>query len=278
MPINGHIKTFSFPKTTYTAGGGNVSISASSGDPSAKNMLSMKKEVRWTSVGSNDATTETITIDFITPVTFDRIFVVTHNLKDFDITYDVVPTNFSNVIGLDGVVVGGIIETTYDKNTSYYEFDSVTTDRITITANTTQVVDQEKFITILVATEELVTLSGYPEINASVDKNDRVATTLSGRQQRQPWYQVIGIALSYRVISLQDEIDTFKALYDRLDPFLIWLCGGKYGSPYFKVEVTGFRLEDLYQMMVTDKYDSDYYKSNYKAGSPQKIQLSEVVR
>lgn len=277
MAITGAIKFFTQSYSLFSRGATAV---ASSGVAAQDYILSMRKEFRWESVGSNDATTETIVVTLPNPQTINRIFLVGHNLKDFDVTYDAIPTNFTNVVGLDGPVVGGIIETVFDKDTAYYEFDPVTTDTFTITMNTTQIPNEEKFLTIFVATEELATLNGFPEIRPTVDNNERTTEVLSGRKLVQKWFQITGYKLRYDTYSNPYDNEVFFQLYSRYKPFLVWVCGGLFDDGVqciYSYQQAGYRLEDLIQVQTIGPFSWDYYKSITKLGIRSELTLVECV-
>ena len=103
----------------------------------------------WISSGSDDATDETLLIVFDESITFDRLIFGKTNCKAFKITYDASPTSFSNVYTNDGQSLTGI-DYNYTSDTLdgaegyFFEFDSVTTDRILITMKKTNTADEEK--------------------------------------------------------------------------------------------------------------------------------------
>jgi len=149
--ITGGVKFFENNKALFRDGN---TVSATTNDSAAKFMLDISKYTRWESIGSNDTIIETLTINLKSSETLDRLILIEHNFKSFTVKYNG-GSDFTNVVGLDGALGGGISETTFDKNTAYYEFDSVSVDSITIEITTTQTVDAEKFMTQFIATSEL---------------------------------------------------------------------------------------------------------------------------
>ncbi len=159
MSLTGGISFFKRSKSLFKDG---ASAVASTGSSEASLVLGTNKFFKWSSVGSDDTTVETITISFPAAVQITRIFLADFNWKEFTVKFGGVPTDFTNVVGIDGALGGGIAETVFARDTAYYEFDAVTTDTIEITVTKTQVVDEEKTLVMFIATEELGTLVGFP--------------------------------------------------------------------------------------------------------------------
>jgi len=252
MTISGGMKVFKKSSSLYKNSG---NATASSGNGSADNMLSMHRYLRWDSIGSNDATPETITITFPS-TTIDRIFLIDHNLKNFTITYGVGATSFAGVVGIDGVK-SGIVETAFAEDTAYYEFNAVTTTQINITANTTQIVDAQKYINMVLTTQEVGTFIGYPEITPSLDANERRSQVLTGKYITQKNFEVFKGRLAIEHTN-QADIDLVNYMYESQEPFLIWLCGGKYGTESFSVEFKNWRLKDVYQVQTADAIQTKF--------------------
>lgn len=240
-----------------------------SGDASVEALLDSNRETFYRSVGSDDTTTEEITITFAETKTIDRIFVIDTNLKDFNIMYDVsgVWTHFANVTDINGSQ-SNITETAFAQSTYYAEFDSVSTDKIRIQATKSQVVDAEKYINQVIATEEIGTFVGYPEIkDVSADRSLRTKKTISGKHSIQKSLEAfkIGVAFNNYPSSSVYNVDIDLAIYlhNLEDPFLVWLCGGRYESKYFKYALPGFRLNDVFQVQVANAYKFSYLDNIY---------------
>jgi len=266
------------------------SIVASTGTDTANYVLGTNRYLEWESVGSDDTTTETLTITFPSSQTIDRIFLVDHNFKEFDIMYDVASTwtDFTTVVGLDGALVGGVSETTFDKDTAYYEFDSVTTTMIRIRATKTQVADEEKTLRTFIGTEEIGSLTAFPLVKNSFTRNSRINKTLSGRSSVIKSYDVINrINLSFQSNPYQNDQDIIETLYDSDFPFLVWLSGGKYGASenpdctgtpdWFKIQQKGWDLKDIYQVNTDGQIDPNFFKNIFRLDTVFKVKLLEVV-
>ena len=64
--------------------------------------------------------------------------------------------------------------------------------------------------------------------------------------------------------SLSDDIDIMFSLQDIETNFLIWLCGGKYGSNYFKKQMRGYRLRDVIAVQMTEALKPIYSKNVFQ--------------
>lgn len=263
MTISGGIKVFDKSRALIKDG---ASVVASSGDASADLALSMNRNVRWDSVGSDDTTAETFVITMAS-VAIDRIFIVDHNLKDFSITYGAGASSFANVAGIDGALGGGIVETVFAQDTAYYEFDSVTTTQINITATKTQTVDAEKHMTLVAVTTEIGTFVGFPLTKPKIKANSKIAKTQNGKFKTQKGNETFqcGLEVEY---SEEADITILNTLYEKQEPFLIWLSGGKFGSSNFSVtNFKSWRLKDLYQVQSFGDMESEFANNVY-VGSP----------
>ena len=271
MTITGGIKVFEKSDCLFKDGAEAV---ASSATDSANYMLSMNKYLRWDSIGSDDTTSEDITITFDS-TTFSRLFLVSHNLKEFTITYGAGSTAFTNVVGIDGTK-SGITETVFSENTSYYEFDAVTTTQINISALKTQVADDEKYITLVAVTTEMGTFEGYPQVTPMTDANEKRAQVQTGKYITQKSFETFNAKISQEHTS-QEDIDLLNTMYERQQPFLLWLCGGKYGTANFSVEFKNWRLQDLYQVQTYGPVETRFRSNVYTSSPMTAIQLAEEV-
>jgi hypothetical protein len=231
MAITGHPKFFS---KSLCLGKDGAEISASSGDATSTYALDQNKDTVWRSSGSNDLSTETLTITF-DEVTIDRLFLLRHNFKAYNIQYDVAGTwtNFSSVIGIGGALAN-ITETVFAQDTSYYEFTPVTTTGIRIQATSTQTANEEKYVSQIIVCEELGTLAGFPKVKAvEFERNNRVRKTLSGFFSVQKSLEVPSLDMEFKDYpsssTYSGDVDLMMDLHDLEEPFLVWLCGGKYG-------------------------------------------------
>jgi hypothetical protein len=271
MTISGGIKLFDKSSSLIKDGSSIVVSSGASGD----NILSMNRELRWDSVGSDDTTTETLTIT-MPSATIDRIFIVNHNLKDFSITHGAGATAFTSVVGIDGSK-SGIVETAFSENTAYYEFDAVAAvTQINISATKTQIVDAQKYITIFVTSEEIGTFVGFPEVRPEINSNAKRAMVQTGKFITQKNFETFGAQLSTEHTE-QSDIDLMDTVYERQDPFIMWLCGGKFGTQNFSVDFKNWRLQDVYQVQTFGAMQTTFRNNIYTSSPITNLRVAEEV-
>jgi hypothetical protein len=258
MTITGGIKFFERSSALFTNG---TTAAASTNSAAANNILTNRQLVYWQSIGSDDTTTETITVTFNKTVTIDRILLNRINFKEFTVKYDVTgtPTDFTNVVGLDGSLVGGISETAFADETAYYEVSSISTTGLYLTIAKTQVVDAEKIIYNLFTTVELGTMQVYAKVNGlQFNRNSKTAPVLSGLNNVQKSFDVGAFGLVFKSHPSQSDMDLITTLYDEENSFLVWLCGGRRSSPYFRFDIKGYRLRDILNMQTTGAITPNY--------------------
>ena len=274
LDITGGGKFFENNKALFRDGN---SADASTNDAAAKFILDTSKYTRWESLNSNDTTVETITINFKFNQTIDRLILVGHNFKNFSIKYNGV-NEFTNVSGLDGALVGGVSETVFNKDTAYYKFDSVVVSSVTISVLSTQVANEQKYLNQFIATSEVGTFAGFPRIqNVQHNRNIKGAKALSGKNVIQKGYETTTFRINFKTYPVQADINIVESLHERESSFLVWLCGGRYGSEHFTVEQRGWRLRDIYNMQISRPLSADYEKGIYQNGVNTSMTLVEVV-
>ena len=264
MAIGGGIKFFKKSK--------NIDATASapvSGDASVASLLDSNSETFYRSSGTTDSRTEEIEITFTESKTIDRLFLRDFNGKDFNVMYDVggVWTHFSSVIDIDGSQAN-ITETAFSESTYYAEFASVSTTKIRIQILKTQVANEEKYINQVIVTEEMGTFVGYPEVkNTVLDRSLRSKKTISGKYSIQKSIEAFRTYIKFKnyptSATYNIDLDLAIDLHDSEDPFLVWLCGGKFGTSKFNYAIPGFRLKDVYQVQVSNSYKFNYVNNIY---------------
>jgi len=83
MSFGGGIKIF---KKSKSLGKDGATIVASTGDAISSNAIDRNVFTLWESVGSNDSTKETLTVT-ISSTALDRILLLNHNFKDYNVMY-----------------------------------------------------------------------------------------------------------------------------------------------------------------------------------------------
>lgn len=270
--ISGGIKFFD--KSAFVYGSTGVSVVASSGDVISSFMLDKNPITAWQSSSSTDLITETITITF--PLaSISRLFFRKINWKQFTVQYDVsgVWTNFAGVVGLDtasGVTASSISETTFSDTSAYYEFTEVETTSIRIQVVKTQTANAQKYCSQIIGTTELGTLEGYPNMsNWLLKRNQKSKKVLSGKYQIQKGEPSFECKLEFKnyPASYTNDLDLMFDLFDREEPFHIWLCGGRRktasSDKYFRYQPQGAGLDDIYLVQLDSDLEPGFMKNIY---------------
>jgi hypothetical protein len=171
-------------------------------------------------------------------------------------------------------------ELNYNYNSSYYEFDSVTTNQINISCSNVQnsVTFLQKYLASLVICNEIgeFSIDGLALPNANHDANNRIARNVNNKALVQRGTDTFSVSLNSQMVSTQADLELYNELYDRNEDFLVWLCGARVGSPYFRLEARGYRLLDLYRVRNISNLDTNYYKGLFNSGVGAALNLIEV--
>lgn len=279
MSITGGIKFFSRNLILESEG---ATITATSGNGIADYCLDKNPITFWTSVGSDDTTTETLEVT-LPSTTISRILLQNHNFKDFNIQYwnGAAYAHFASVVGLDGSKAN-ITETAFADDTAYYEFTPVTTTKLRIQVLKSQIADAQKFLCQFIACTELGTITGWPTIKMpSHSRNERTKVMLSGKVNVQKGIDSFKVRLDFDryPTAYGADIGLMMDLFDSENPFLVWLCGGRRGTTYFRMSPTprGMRLRDIYLMQTVGEFRPEFVKGIYTNPVGLEVQLVEHV-
>lgn len=276
--ISGGAKFFSKNKAWLKDG---ATIDATNSDASADRMIDNNPFTYYRSVASSDAETITITVTLPASTAFNRLHLIDHNWKSFNIKYLSGGSfvHFASVTSLDGSMAN-ITETTYARNVSYYEFTEVTTTQVQIQVTTTQVANAQKYCNKLILSSELGTMEGYPSIKGTMhSRNVRTQKMLSGKVLSLKSEESFAVNFDFKdyPARLSNDIDLMFSLYDKEDPFQIWICGGRYGSEYFTKQMKGYRLQDIYQVQANKEIKPIYSDNVYKNQVNFSVEFLEAV-
>lgn len=257
-----------------------ASISVSSGEALKANMLNFDKAFIWSSIGSDDATLETIIITLNDASRVNRIYARGVNWKAYSITYNG-GTEFTNVYTIDEQdnPSSGINESANLKAVVYYEFDAVEVETIEINITTTQVLDQEKTCSTFFCAEEIGTFSnsGLAKVNATISQNSSVQRNLINKAFVQKGVETFSASISSPYVATQEDSDLYETLREMQQSFIVWVCGGHYGAGKYSLEKKPYRLEDLYRVQVIGDSNPSFYSDCYLLGTRDSISITEVA-
>jgi hypothetical protein len=285
-----------------------ASCVASSGTLSQDYILNFNKAFVWQSSGSDDTTTETLTITFPSTQTINSLFLINHNFKKFKITYNS-GNNFTNVKTANIYDIGAFADedgaiftdndsnyftdgeddfstTTqeiyfedYNKNTAYFEFDSVSVSTIEITIYTTQTADAEKTLNIFSAQEIIGNFSnsGLDQNNPNINYNEKQYNNILNKPFIRKGIETFSCSIRVPYAFTQADVDLIETLQDREEPFMVWLCGGKQGNNYFRVNAKPYRLEDVYRVQNVRNSSPSFNQNIYVTGYNNSLNVVEVA-
>ena len=112
------------------------------------------------------------------------------------------------------------------------------------------------------------TFVGYPKVNSVLmDRNTRALKTLSGRYSVQKSLENFGFEISFNNYPSSDvynvDVDLAITLFESEDPFIFYLCGGRYESKHFQYALPGFRLKDAKLVQISKGYKLKYKDNIY---------------
>ena len=252
-----------------------VQVTASSGSETVKRIRDRKSYSKWTSDGSSDATTETITIDFNSQRTFDRMHLIRHNWKSFTVQYwnGSAFVDFANVVTKEGTQAT-ISETTNAKTTNYYEFDSVTAEIVRVQVTETQTADAEKYLYQMLLTEEQGTFTGYPQFTPNFQVKRLAKELLSGRPKFSDFDEVSKFTLTFQYYPSANDHALLLSLWENREEFFFWPCGGD--ETQFRYPLKGTRLQDIYLVQIEGNYAPWFEQNVYELCPSGSVTFAEV--
>lgn len=254
----------------------NASASVSSGTATRTYARNRKRYLRWESSGSDDLTTETYELNFGDSYDIDRLILNRHNFKAFTVEYwnGAAWTDFANVVTKEGTQAT-VTETVNTKTTSYYEFDSVNTEKIRLSIDTTQTVDAEKYIYELIATEEIGTLVGYPIYSGTFAKRRALKQAFTGRQAQSIMGESYRGSLAFNFYPVEADHLVIKELWELDKEFLIYPCGAN-EDQFRYTTMIGNRLRDIFLVNFISDLTPIYERNVYINALNYSVNLSEV--
>ena len=260
--INGNIKFFNRPFVDAD------NVVATTNQSTAGFMVVPNTVSAWT--GSTD---DTITLTFLEQAV-DRIIITNHNLENYTIQYDDGGLqDFTNVITIDSSTpVTGISETGYARNTSYYEFDTITTTTIVLTFTGNSAPGTIEFLGI---TEELGTFE-CPAVVSKEVFNRRIKKRIGFDNNTLPTFNTesLSATIKFKENFEQNDTELIDSLQSLLTSCLVWFSGGN--DQGFLLERRPFRLQDIYLVFITGNLSNKWVQGFYGRGISAQLKLDEA--
>jgi hypothetical protein len=226
----------------------------------------------WLTTGSTDAANTEILAEFGVGRDVSDIILVLHNWKAFTIQYwdsgALAWADFSTPIN----------ETANTERTSHFEFDRVETDKIKIVITGTLVVDDDKELYQLIASDRVQNgyLNGWPVIkNPTHDRLKKVTNMLSGKISLLESFGGFSADLEVSQWRDADDLALVEDIYFRREGVLMWLSGGD--DDQFQYAAIGYRKEDIYFVRPVNHYEPEMVKGIYSAGLKLTIKFKESI-
>jgi len=241
---------------TYSFTSANTSLS--------KYLYDNNLDTKLTSSGSDDLTPEVFLITFSSAKTIDRIFVGNHNIKSGKIEYwdGAAYVDFTN---------DAISWSANTANHNYFTFDSVSTERIRLTMDTTQTADAEKYVGQLRAMEEIGEVQTNPsKVKFTYRKHQKKHIVSTGGNVQVVFgekYQ----AMFYFSDANTTDITLFKTLNDNNAAFYVYPGGGDTSITEY-----GFRIQDMYLVNYVNDFAPNLKNNLFNIGQRITLVLHEV--
>lgn len=234
-----------------------------------ENIADYNRSTVWESIGSNDAVTELITVEFNAPDgqnenrDIDTFILTGFNGKDFRIYY-----GFWNGSSFDSWI-NPITVTNNDKENLIISMSSVSAGRIGIQIDNTIVADEEKTISEFVATE-LIWEATMPMDKFSIKNKQKLITRrlYNGTGQAISQYDKFASKIDFMQIS-GIERNELRSIYDLHTSFIVILEPYDYLGDYDKPQ-------DFYRVLWMNAWEQKYFTKIKGAGYNVKLSIEEV--
>lgn len=223
----------------------------------------------WATTGSNDAANTQVDVDLVVGrKDINSIILVGHNFSDYTIQYYNANTSswtdFSTPINVSG-------NTT---DTTFHNFDTVSTDQIRLIITGTMTADDDKFLRQFIITESLGEFTVQPEIQPVIDRSRKTTKYLSGKSHIIRSVEAFDVRIRKKNVTSDPDLALVETLHDNFEGFLVWLSGGT-ENQYDTIR-KGWRLEDIYLMNIRNEQQIEWDESRFKNGMEIDLRLVEV--
>ena len=232
----------------------NSTITASTGTASTV-IYDRNLNTKWQSVGSNDGIIETITINFNSNKTMSRLILLNHNIKSLELWQGAVKVFEQGDIA---------------QNHFYGSFDPFTAAEVVLKLKTTQVANQEKYVSEIILAEHYYTLENNP---AAIEyRNGEKAKGIELADGTQKFWKIEGSDRTGLTL-------TFKGITDVMCSQLEAIKKTKYMQPFLLYLLPDSHPQDLYLMNWINPYQQEIQQAWDGAGNRMydiKMELREV--
>lgn len=236
---------------------------ASTGNTLRHRLYDMDPKAQWTSAGSDDTTTETITAGLWLPGmqsarSIDYVAVLNHNIKEMKIEWsDDNGATYNGTPILDEAAIT-------DSNTRVSLSSAVSPNKLKFTLEKTQTADEEKLIgLIIIALSTFQSEDRMVEFVPSPDRVGHKTAVMADKSIRRAWlfrsdasYHFNDFRIAFLVDDESDELARHQNLARGIDPFLfmprpgnskgkihlVQVIPGTYQEPFAAKSTSGGRM------------------------------------
>lgn len=226
---------------------------------------------RWTTSGENtDGNSVLLGRAYGFNRTVNSFYIYNTNISDLIVRY----WNGSTFVNLDSSNA-----TIIKDSTQRYIFIrtnvDITTNEIDLIGTNTLVANQEKFVTLFMAFQEIGQFRYFPDFLPKMSPEQNIFKTTDGRNFVIERGEAFGAVIALKSHVKQEDIDLAEALLQRKEPFFIWPNGGD--ENIFRFKFRPYRFQDIYKCTIIGEYEPQLNKNYYRAGMNCGFELVEVV-
>lgn len=228
---------------------------------------------KWTSENQNtDGEVAWVEMDFGIDRTIDSFFVYQTNIEDVEIQY--YDDDISSWVTCNDSIAT-IVQSGDTLNLFVILDNEITTQKIRVVGSDTITPDEEKYVTLLHAFQELGQFQYFPEFKPKYTPLQNVFQTSDGRGFVIERGEQFSAQLEFKSHINQNDIDLIEELIARKTPFFIWPNGGD--EDIFKYSFKPYRFQDLIKVAIVGNSSPSFTRNYYRSGYNNTINLIEVV-
>jgi len=249
----------------------NGTASASSASDNAIFAFDGLQGTKWLSSGENtDGNDVFVEMDYGFDRQIDSLFVYDHNIDDIEVQYH---------DGSNWVTANTSIATIVKSSDLFHYFvklnSAVNTQKVRVAGSNTITADQEKYVTLFHAFNEIGQLEYFPDFSPRISSKQDSFTLTDGRGFVIERGEQFSAQINFKSHVNQNDITLAETLIDRKSPFFIWANAGD--ESLFTYKFKPFRFQDIFKVTIVGSSSPEYTSNYYKSGYNNKINLIEVV-
>lgn len=227
---------------------------------------------RWISSGENtDGNAVYLEMDYGFERTIDCLYVFNTNISDIVLSY----WNGASYTAITGSNAT-IIKSDDDDHVFVKLNAPVNTQKVKITGSNTLTANQEKYVTLFFAFEEIGQLVGFPDFDPVFDPKQNLFELTDAKGFVIEEGEAFAAKITFKSHVNQEDIDLAEELFRRREPFFIWPNGGDQDG-IFRFSFRPFRFQDIFKVSIVGKNSPKPTNNYYRAGYNNIMNLIEVA-